>query len=43
VFQTGYGTDAVPSSGIPVPGFAGYHDAVFEFLKKKQRILKNFS
>lgn len=42
MFQTGYGTDAVPSTGIPVPGFAEYHDEVFEFLKKKQRILKNF-
>ncbi len=42
MFQTGYGTDAVPSTGIPVPGFAAYHDEVFEFLKKKQRVLKNF-
>jgi hypothetical protein len=41
MFQTGYGTDAVPSNGIPVPGFADYHDEVFEFLKRKQRILKN--
>ena len=43
MFQTGYGTDAVPSTGIPVPGFSDYHDEVFEFLKKKQRVLKNFS
>jgi hypothetical protein len=41
MFQTGYGTDAVPSNGIPVPGFDAYHDEVFDFLKKKQRILKN--
>lgn len=42
MFQTGYGTDAVPSTGIPAPGFAAYHDEVFEFLKKKHRVLKNF-
>ncbi len=41
MFQTGYGSDAVPSTGIPVPGFDDYHDEVFEFLKRKQRILKN--
>ena len=41
MFQTGYGTDAVPSTGIPVPGFSEYHDEVFDFLKKKQRVLKN--
>jgi hypothetical protein len=41
MFQTGYGTDAVPSTGIPVPGFDAYHDEVFDYLKKKQRILKN--
>lgn len=41
MFQTGYGTDAVPSTGIPIPGFDAYHDEVFDFLKNKQRILKN--
>jgi hypothetical protein len=40
MFQTGYGSDAVPPSGIPVPGFSEYHDEVFDFLKSKKRILK---
>jgi len=40
MFQTGYGSKAVPPNGIPVPGFSEYHDAVFEFLKNKERYLK---
>jgi hypothetical protein len=40
MFQTGYGTDAVPASGIPAPGFSQYHDLVFEFLGNKERYLR---
>ncbi|MBN2667102.1 MAG: cellulase family glycosylhydrolase [Bacteroidales bacterium] len=40
MFQTGYGSDAIPLSGIPVPGFSSYHDQVFEFLKNKNRYLR---
>jgi hypothetical protein len=40
MFQTGYGSDAVPENGIPVPGFSPYHDQVFDFLKKKERYLE---
>lgn len=39
MFQTGYGTDAVPENGIPLPGFSAYHDEVFNFLKNKDRYL----
>lgn len=39
MFQTGYGSDAVPPNGIPLPGFSNYHDRVFEFLKNKKRYL----
>jgi len=41
MFQTGYGSDAVPSTGIPVPGINEYHDEIFDFLNRKQRILRN--
>jgi hypothetical protein len=41
MFQTGYGSEAIPSDGIPLPGFSKYHDAVFYFLKNKERYLKN--
>lgn len=40
MFQTGYGSSAVPPSGIPAPGFSSYHDAVFSFLRNKDRYLK---
>ncbi|HKI88602.1 MAG TPA: cellulase family glycosylhydrolase [Draconibacterium sp.] len=40
MFQTGYGSDAIPPSGIPAPGFSEYHDKVFNFLKNKERYLK---
>lgn len=40
MFQTGYGSEAVPPDGIPVPGFSGYHDTVFEFLKNKNRYIR---
>lgn len=41
MFQTGYGSDAIPPYGIPAPGFSPYHDRVFEFLKNRERYLKN--
>jgi hypothetical protein len=40
MFQTGYGSEAVPANGIPAPGFSAYHDQVFDFLKNKSRYLK---
>ncbi len=39
MFQTGYGSDAIPANGIPAPGFSSYHDQVFNFLKDKNRYL----
>ncbi|MBN1987554.1 MAG: cellulase family glycosylhydrolase [Prolixibacteraceae bacterium] len=39
MFQTGYGSEAVPPNGIPLPGFSPYHDQVFEFLKNRKRYL----
>lgn len=41
MFQTGYGTDAIPPSGIPDPDFSPYHKAVFDFLANKERYLRN--
>lgn len=40
MFQTGYGSDAIPPNGIPAPGFSSYHDVVFNFLKEKSRYLR---
>ena len=40
MLQTGYGSDAIPENGIPLPGFSPYHDEVFNFLKNKERYLK---
>jgi hypothetical protein len=37
MFQTGYGTPAVPRSGIPDPDFSPYHHQVFEFLRHRER------
>jgi hypothetical protein len=37
MFQTGYGSPAVPPSGIPDPEFSPYHKEVFEFLKLRDR------
>jgi hypothetical protein len=37
MFQTGYGTPAVPPSGVPDPEFSPYHREVFEFLKRRER------
>ena len=39
MFQTGYGTPAIPPSGIPDPEFSPYHRAVFEFLSKRERYM----
>ncbi len=35
MFQTGYGTPAVPPSGIPDPEFNPYHRTVFDFLSRR--------
>ena len=40
MFQTGYGTPAVPPSGIPDPQFNPYHRTVFEFLAQRERYWK---
>jgi len=37
MFQTGYGSAAVPPSGIPDPEFSTYHKQVFDFFKLSQR------
>lgn len=37
MFQTGYGTPAIPPSGIPDPEFSPYHRAVFEFMAQRER------
>jgi hypothetical protein len=38
MFQTGYGTPAIPPSGIPDPEFSPYHQAVFDFLAQRERL-----
>ena len=40
MFQTGYGTPAVPPGGVPDPDFSPYHRQVFEFLKGRGRYMK---
>ena len=37
MFQTGYGTPAIPPSGIPDPEFNPYHRTVFDFLASRDR------
>lgn len=37
LFQTGYGTPAVPPSGIPDPEFSPYHRQVLEFIALRER------
>ena len=37
MFQTGYGSPAVPPSGIPDPEFSAYHRQVFEFIAQRER------
>jgi hypothetical protein len=39
MFQTGYGTPAVPPSGIPDPEFSPYHRAVLEFIARRERYM----
>lgn len=41
MFQTGYGTEAIPPSGIPDPEFSTYHQEVFRFLANKERFLRH--
>jgi hypothetical protein len=40
MFQTGYGSEAIPPSGIPDPDFSPYHKVVFDFLSNKHRYIK---
>ena len=37
MFQTRYGTPAIPPSGIPDPEFNPYHHTVFDFLAQRNR------
>lgn len=37
MFQTGYGTPAIPPNGIPDPEFSPYHRAVLEFVAHRER------
>lgn len=37
MFQTGYGSPAVPPSGIPDPEFSPYHRQVFEYIAMRER------
>lgn len=37
MFQTGYGTPAIPESGVPHPDFSVYHRPVFDFLARGDR------
>jgi hypothetical protein len=37
MFQTGYGSHAVPPSGVPDPEFNPYHRTVLEFLAQRER------
>lgn len=39
MFQTGYGSPAVPPHGVPDPEFSPYHRATFEFLSKRERYM----
>jgi hypothetical protein len=37
MFQTGYGSPAVPPTGVPDPEFSEFHRPVFEFLARRAR------
>ncbi|MBM3890814.1 MAG: hypothetical protein FJ388_17020 [Verrucomicrobia bacterium] len=37
MFQTGYGSPAVPPSGVPDPEFNPYHRQVLEFIAQRPR------
>lgn len=39
MFQTGYGSEAIPPSGIPDPEFSPFHKPVFEFLSQADRFV----
>ena len=39
MFQTGYGSPAVPPSGVPDPEFSPYHRQVFEFLRTRDKYM----
>lgn len=39
MFQTGYGTPAIPPSGIPDPEFNSYHRQVLEFIALRERYM----
>ena len=39
MFQTGYGSEAIPRNGIPDPDFSPYHKVVFDFLADKERYM----
>ncbi len=40
MFQTGYGTPAIPPSGIPEPEFNPYHRQVLEFIALRERYMQ---
>jgi len=40
MFQTGYGSAAVPPTGIPDPEFSPYHRQVFDFIAMRERYMK---
>jgi hypothetical protein len=37
MFQTGYGSPAIPPAGIPDPDFSPFHRQVFDFLRENQQ------
>ena len=39
MFQTGYGTPAIPPQGIPDPEFNPYHRHVLEFIALRARFM----
>lgn len=39
MFQTGYGSPAVPEHGIPDPEFSPYHKAVFDYIRLRDRFV----
>jgi hypothetical protein len=43
MFQTGYGTPAIPPSGIPDPKFNPYHQRVLEFIALRTRYMPAIS
>ncbi|HET9486674.1 MAG TPA: hypothetical protein VFO54_04545, partial [Chryseosolibacter sp.] len=43
MFQTGYGSEAIPPTGIPDPDFSAYHKVVFDFLANRERYIAALS